>query len=110
MHLIQGKLTGKEVPSTLPSTLIPPSMRSQAAPPQPPQPHVPEAIRDLLWDDIPSASTTVAQPPAPTFPPPRATTTSPQPIPKQTSNMFGANDPFASSSSPFSAPPGKLLF
>ncbi|KAF7983076.1 hypothetical protein HWV62_23989 [Athelia sp. TMB] len=66
MHLIQGKLAGKEVPSTLPPSLVPPSMRSSAgsafsaqqqAQPQP----QPEPI-DLLWDDTPPPSAS----PAPT--------------------------------------------
>ena len=57
MHLIQGKMTGRDIPSTIPASLIPPSMRGTvtAAPPQPP---VPEAIKDLLWDDSPPASAT----------------------------------------------------
>lgn len=64
MHLIQGKLAGKEIPATLPMTLIPPAMRAShlggaAAPaPAPPPAAVPEPIRDLLWDDSPPASAT----------------------------------------------------
>ena len=64
MHLIQGKLAGKEIPSSLPLSLVPPSMRGSVAASQPPaQPAVPEAIKDLLWDDSPPASAT-----APTHP------------------------------------------
>ncbi|KAG8217218.1 hypothetical protein J3R82DRAFT_5304 [Butyriboletus roseoflavus] len=65
MHLIQGKLLGREIPATLPPTLVPPSMRSNgpaspfAATP-PPQPT--EAIHDLLWDDSPPTSTVTSQP------------------------------------------------
>ncbi|EGN96146.1 hypothetical protein SERLA73DRAFT_76138 [Serpula lacrymans var. lacrymans S7.3] len=55
MHLIQGKLAGKEVPNVLPPTLVPPSMRLNgtpfAAPPKPQEP-----LRDLLWDDSPPTS------------------------------------------------------
>lgn len=59
MHLIQGKLAGKDVPSSLPVSLVPPAMRgSGSALAAPSQPAVPEAIRDLLWDDSPPASAT----------------------------------------------------
>ncbi|KAI5124051.1 hypothetical protein M0805_003880 [Coniferiporia weirii] len=68
MHLIQGKLAGKEIPSTLPISLIPPSMRANrlaaTAPSVAPAPaSVPEPIRDLLWDDSPPASATAPQHP-----------------------------------------------
>lgn len=113
MHLIQRKLAGKEVPSTLPSTLVPPSVRGQIAaapaPAQSAQSAVPEAIRDLLWDDTPPSSATIPQHPAvPAFPPPRASTTSPKPAQSPASNLFGASDPFATSSSLFVIPQGKL--
>ncbi|KAJ2968562.1 hypothetical protein NUW54_g13180 [Trametes sanguinea] len=59
MHLIQGKLAGKDVPTTLPLSLVPPAMRgSGSALAGPSQPPVPEAIKDLLWDDSPPASAT----------------------------------------------------
>ena len=66
MHLIQGKLAGKEIPTALPQSLIPPSMRGTlgAAPSQPSQPAVPEAIKDLLWDDSPPPSATAPAPPS----------------------------------------------
>ncbi|KAI9509957.1 hypothetical protein F5148DRAFT_1183471 [Russula earlei] len=56
-HLIQGKLSGKEIPSTLPTSLIPPSMRAVASPTtsafqQPPS----DSLNDLLWDDSPVVS------------------------------------------------------
>lgn len=58
MHLIQGKLSGKEIPTALPPTLVPPSMRLNGPTPPfaavPPQPS--EAMRDLLWDDSPPTS------------------------------------------------------
>ncbi|KAI0371769.1 hypothetical protein BV20DRAFT_965041 [Pilatotrama ljubarskyi] len=109
MHLIQGKLAGKDVPSALPLSLIPPALRgSGSALAGSSQPAVPEAIKDLLWDDSPPASATAPthsgltlQPqatgsmsprPAPTMsPPPRGT-----PVPAQQP----ATDPFASG--PFS--------
>ncbi|KAG2149296.1 hypothetical protein DEU56DRAFT_869486 [Suillus clintonianus] len=64
MHLIQGNLSGKDVPSTLPPTLVPPSMRAGLVPfataPAPPKP---EPVRDLLWDDSPPPSATTSHPP-----------------------------------------------
>ncbi|KAH7927735.1 hypothetical protein BV22DRAFT_1110947 [Leucogyrophana mollusca] len=61
MHLIQSKLSGKDIPDVLPSTLIPPSMRANgtafAAPPKPQ-----EQLRDLLWDDSPPPSAVHTQP------------------------------------------------
>lgn len=69
MHLIQGKLAGKDIPTNLPASLIPPSMRSSAlangisspfVPPQPPQqPH--SELRDLIWDGTPPPSATQTQ-------------------------------------------------
>ncbi|KAG6833491.1 hypothetical protein H0H87_006063 [Tephrocybe sp. NHM501043] len=63
MHLIQKKLAGNDIPSSLPPTLIPPSLRgttvaSPFAPP-PQQQAIQEPARDLLWDDTPPASATV---------------------------------------------------
>ncbi|KAG2366795.1 hypothetical protein BDR07DRAFT_1449158 [Suillus spraguei] len=57
MHLIQGNLSGKDVPSTLPPTLVPPSMRGGPAPPKP------EPVQDLIWDDSPPPSATTSHPP-----------------------------------------------
>ncbi|TFY65462.1 hypothetical protein EVG20_g5572, partial [Dentipellis fragilis] len=68
MHLIQGKLVGKEIPSTLPTSLIPPSMRTNAPVSSPfqtqpqQQPQHQELPRDLLWDETPPPSATVSQP------------------------------------------------
>ena len=50
MHLIRSNLSGKDVPSTLSPTLVPPSMRAMpsasSAPSSPP-------VQDLLCDDPP---------------------------------------------------------
>ncbi|KIJ17083.1 hypothetical protein PAXINDRAFT_73420 [Paxillus involutus ATCC 200175] len=60
MHLIQDKLSGKEIPETLPLSLVPPSMRSNDHSAPHAQPF--ESIRDLLWDDSPPISTVHTQP------------------------------------------------
>lgn len=56
-HLIKNKLRGQPIPAQLPSSLIPPSLRSQASLFQTsPQPQ-PEPPRDLLdFDDTPPTS------------------------------------------------------
>ena len=64
MHLIQGKLTGKEIPQTLPESLIPPYLRKKsaiaAAPP------ISDTFADLLGDDSPPATAAIRAPsPAP---------------------------------------------
>ena len=93
MHLIQGKLAGEEIPTSLPQSLIPPSVRSKGtssfqAPPQPQQ----ESIADLLWDDTPSPS--ASSPPIQLQPSGIAPSvvTPPQPQPP-------AQDPFGSTAS-----------
>ena len=63
MHLIQGRLAGKEIPNTIPTSLIPPSMRGSVGA-SAAQPAVPEAIKDLLWDDSPPPSATVPTQPS----------------------------------------------
>ena len=70
MHLIQGRLAGKEIPNVIPTSLIPPSMRG-AVGAGAAQPAVPEAIKDLLWDDSPPPSATV--PTQPSFLQPQST-------------------------------------
>ncbi|KAH9951498.1 hypothetical protein B0H21DRAFT_880758 [Amylocystis lapponica] len=99
LHLIQGKLAGKEVPASIPMTLIPPSMRTQPpASVMPSQPSVQDSIRDLIWDDSPPTSATFSQQPPPvlqpqstgTVPLRQATLASP---PQRSQSM----DPFASS-------------
>jgi epidermal growth factor receptor substrate 15 len=56
-HLIQGKLSGKEIPTVLPASLMPPSMRTATSPTaplfqQPPS----DSLSDLLWEDSPVTS------------------------------------------------------
>jgi hypothetical protein len=53
-HLIQGKLSGKEIPSTLPASLMPPSMRAvTAASTSPFQQPPSDPLNDSLWEDFP---------------------------------------------------------
>lgn len=119
-HLIQSKLAGKDVPSTLPPTLIPPTKRGITPAFTPSHAQVPEAIKDLLWDDSPPQS--AVSPPPPTLQPQRTGAISPQHTAQTlqaahaTTSIFGATDPFggapsafASSASPFSAPAGGSL-
>lgn len=56
-HLIQSKLSGKALPTTLPLSLVPPSLRGTTQP-SPSQQPVQETIGDLLWDDSPPSSAT----------------------------------------------------
>ena len=56
-HLIQGKLSGKEIPITLPASLMPPSMRAVIAPTTSPFHQPPsDSLNDLLWEDSPVTS------------------------------------------------------
>ncbi|KAH8108467.1 hypothetical protein DFH11DRAFT_1095039 [Phellopilus nigrolimitatus] len=108
MHLIQGKLAGKEIPSTLPVSLVPPSMRPGRLPASAPAPGpapVSEAVRDLLWDDSPPASATAPQHPGSSLASPPAAQATPilQPqitgqLSQQQTGAFGARPP------PISAP------
>ena len=105
MHLIQGKLAGKEVPATMPESLIPPSMRKgkglsiMAPPPQ-------EPIRDLLGDDTPPASPPVASSPPVTMPtrsniqPQQTGSLSPHSTGLANRPVFASNDPFAAAFGP----------
>jgi len=78
-HLIQSKLAGKALPATLPPSLVPPSQRGNAQPT--PQQPVQETIRDLLWDDSPPPSATVAvQPTQPPLLPQRTGTLNTTPL------------------------------
>ena len=113
MHLIQNKLAGKDIPASLPLSLIPPAMRNNvpAAQAAPPKPQIPEAMRDLLWDDTPPASTTTAQASPPTLQPQATGAFSPpQPVspPLAPHSVFSTanTDPFATSHSPFGSMPG----
>ncbi|KAG8920578.1 hypothetical protein FRC01_000688 [Tulasnella sp. 417] len=85
LHLINGKITGKEVPETLPSSLIPPAMRAQAQP-------QPSSIQQDLWllgdTPPPSASAPV------TFSPPPAVqraASPPQPVLRQPAFILERN-------------------
>ena len=63
-HLIQGKLSGKEIPSTLPASLMPPSMRAVTAASTSPF-QQPPSDSLLLWEDSPVTSqpqSTILQP------------------------------------------------
>lgn len=62
MHLIIGKLAGKDIPPTLPPSLIPLSMRAVATSPFHPPPS--DSLKDLLWDDSPSSPVTSQPQPA----------------------------------------------
>jgi epidermal growth factor receptor substrate 15 len=56
-HLIQGRVNRNEIPSTLPDSLMPPSMRAAAVPTSSPFQQPPSGLlNDLLWDDSPVAS------------------------------------------------------
>ncbi|PCH38700.1 hypothetical protein WOLCODRAFT_115893 [Wolfiporia cocos MD-104 SS10] len=109
MHLIQGKINGKDVPTACPPTLVPPSMRKPTAAPAapPPQPSAHDALRDLIWDDSPPVSATPSLPQQPALQPQSTGTValrqtpimSPPPQRPQTTNS-----PFATTSSPFAVP------
>ena len=108
MHLIQAKLAGKDIPARLPPTLVPPSMRVNAAavsPPPQPQQHVSDAIKDLLWDDTPAPS--AAPPQQVSMVPQRTGPISPQHTAQPQSTVFGGTDPFGSSSSAFGSSLGE---
>lgn len=60
MHLINGKLAGKEVPATLPPSLIPPSQR-KGAPAAQPQSQIQRDLWDLE-DDAPLTAPSVPTP------------------------------------------------
>ncbi|KAI0781211.1 hypothetical protein BD413DRAFT_23939 [Trametes elegans] len=100
MHLIQGKLAGKDIPSALPLSLVPPALRgSGSALAAPAQPAVPEAIKDLLWDDSPPASATAPSHPQMTLQPQGTGTFSGRPAPTMSPPPRGTPaavaDPFA---------------
>ena len=79
MHLIIGKLAGKDIPSALPPSLIPPSMRAAAVPATSPfHPPPSEPLKDLLWDDGPSSSPVTSQPQSTILQPQRTGPLSPQ--------------------------------
>ncbi|SRR6266404_4504760 len=83
MHLIIGKMAGKDIPPTLPLSLVPPSMRAAPVPGTSPfHPPPPESLTDLLWDDSPSSATSQAQ--STILPPQRTGPFSVQPPPQVT--------------------------
>ncbi|KAI8998893.1 hypothetical protein BD414DRAFT_136979 [Trametes punicea] len=110
MHLIQGKLAGKDIPSSLPLSLVPPAMRgSGSALAGPSQPPVPEAIKDLLWDDSPPASATASTHPQSVLQPQATGTRSPHPLPTVSppprATPAPVSDPFAGGTFSFNAAP-----
>ncbi|KAI0665085.1 hypothetical protein C8Q70DRAFT_904135 [Cubamyces menziesii] len=110
MHLIQGKLAGKEIPATLPLSLVPPSMRGSGSTLSgPSQPPVPEAIKDLLWDDSPPASATAPTHPQSVLQPQATGTRSPYPAPTMSppprATPAPVSDPFSSGPFGFSPAP-----
>ncbi|THV08040.1 EF-hand, partial [Dendrothele bispora CBS 962.96] len=94
MHLISKKLAGNEVPSTLPPTLIPPSMRANgaaaASPFQPVQQQPQEPTRDLFsFDETPPTSAV-----SPAF---SHTPMQPQATGSHLTSPMPAQDPFGAS-------------
>ncbi|CAE6413784.1 unnamed protein product [Rhizoctonia solani] len=74
MHLINGKLAGRELPTELAPSLIPPSFRGAAAAPAPAAPAQSETLRDLWSLDEPVQTPTPPIPapaPAPVLAPPK---------------------------------------
>ncbi|KAF9459355.1 hypothetical protein BDZ94DRAFT_1268459 [Collybia nuda] len=88
MYLIQKILAGNEMPSTLPPSLVPPSMRANATSPFSPvtQQAVPETPKDLLWDDIPPTTTVPSHQTGPT----------PSTFPLASTSSSQTRDPFSS--------------
>ncbi|KAG8779755.1 hypothetical protein FRC12_023852 [Ceratobasidium sp. 428] len=91
MHLINGKLAGREIPAELPQSLIPPGFRagvngSSVSPASPAVPAQSETLRDLWSIDEP------IQTPAPAIPTPNKVASPPPAIPAPTSkpsrNLF----------------------
>ncbi|PFH46118.1 hypothetical protein AMATHDRAFT_70603 [Amanita thiersii Skay4041] len=73
MHLIQNRLQGQELPASLPTSLVPPSLRISnifgpspfSVPAQPAQPRQQESVKDLFsFDETPPASALSSQPSA----------------------------------------------
>jgi epidermal growth factor receptor substrate 15 len=128
MHLIQNQLAGKDVPATLPLSLIPPAFRGLAGQGQsqmhvsPAQAHV-EPLRDLLWDDTPPVSASqpmlqpqstgaTARPPPP--PVPGRGIAPPMPVASPAQDPFGGSTAaygaaYPASAGPFGNPSGQLL-
>ncbi|KAF9792085.1 hypothetical protein BJ322DRAFT_10672 [Thelephora terrestris] len=84
-HLIQSKLAGKALPATLPSSLVPPSLRGNVPPASLPQ----QEIQDLLWDDSPPPSTTATtQPTRQPLQPQRTGTLNATPLQSHTTGSY----------------------
>ncbi len=93
MHLIQKKLIGQEVPSTLPPSLIPPALRSSFFSQSPFSPGVqtqtqPEPVVDLVSfeDPLPSAVQSPAQ---------HSSILKPEPTVSRTPKLPIDHDPFS---------------
>ncbi|KAG9019677.1 hypothetical protein FRB90_011486 [Tulasnella sp. 427] len=69
LHLINGKLTGKEVPDSLPSSLVPPSMRT----PAPQHSSIHQDMISLLGETPPPSASAASATFPPPVPAPRAT-------------------------------------
>ncbi|ORX34776.1 hypothetical protein BD324DRAFT_634936 [Kockovaella imperatae] len=101
LHLINAKLAGQNIPSVLPSSLVPPSLRStfQAAP-QNSSSGPSSVTKDLfdLFDDEPTMAAPIASSPASPAPasraPPSTTTFLPQP-PSRKSTVQTPRQPFS---------------
>ncbi|QRV89588.1 calcium binding protein [Ceratobasidium sp. AG-Ba] len=102
MHLINGKLAGREIPAELPSSLIPPSYRTgaQTAPAAPVPPTQSETLRDL-WSIEEPVQTPTPAPSKVASPPPVAAAPAP---PKPARNLFDDDEdeapPVAKAGSP----------
>ncbi|KAG6879045.1 hypothetical protein C0992_005670 [Termitomyces sp. T32_za158] len=100
MYLIRKKLAGVDLPTTLPLSLIPPSLRDATASSPfalPQQPVHQEPPKDLLWDDTPPTSA-IAPPPhvfEPLLPAPTRSASGPVPTNR---DPFGSS-PFSNSTS-----------
>ena len=111
MHLINAKLAGKDVPATLPLSLVPPSLRNEhSAGPQEMLSGPATATRDLfdLFDDGPSAQ--LSTPPKTSPAPFRSSTFLPQPPSRRgTTQARQFLSSQATIPSPTSAPSNDLL-
>ncbi|KDR81377.1 hypothetical protein GALMADRAFT_239245 [Galerina marginata CBS 339.88] len=116
MHLIQKKLTGKEIPPTLPPSLVPPSLRdgrgsAPAVSPFSPlhaQPQQPEPAVDLFsFDDTPPPSAITPQPTNVMPALKNQSTGTPSGFPPIPNQRIREADPFTAS--PFHTPPRQDL-
>ncbi|KAI6043018.1 hypothetical protein EDC04DRAFT_2600428 [Pisolithus marmoratus] len=97
LHLIQGKLAGKDIPNTLPPTLVPPSMRKTISPFTTAAPsRSSEPTRDLLWDE-PSPTSNVYHQPQPAHQPQLTGAQAPARIYAPPAASQAPQDPFGTS-------------